>query len=224
VDIYPTIVELLKLPVSRATACVGFKCKPLQGKSLVPVIMGRELWESGFRMDTALTAGSLLEQEESSAISGSMPRLKHNFAISQVLRCALYRDLPRNEEYRLYRQSPMKSKATERPKRSTIWHDCDTKNSTLAKLEQAIMGYSMRTPNYRYTAYFYFNQTAERPLLNTHPYEEELYDHKNETLADFTHRETVNLAYRPTYSAVVVNLRIKLMVFLRDYVKYGDHS
>lgn len=81
----------------------------------------------------------------------------------------------------------------------------------------------MRTPEYRYTAYFYYDRITERPDLETIPYEQELFDHKNETLADFTHREITNLAYRPLYATTISTLRAKLVKFIKDKVKFGDH-
>jgi hypothetical protein len=82
------------------------------------------------------------------------------------------------------------------------------------------MSYSMRTSDYRYTAYYPFNRTTLLPgVLGVHagalPYEEELFDHRNETLADFTHRELINLAYRPTFETFVHRLRKKLKEYVR---------
>jgi hypothetical protein len=57
IDIYATLDELLKLPVERATTCGGFKCKPLQGKSLAPVILGTDIYEKNFGSLTS-TAGN----------------------------------------------------------------------------------------------------------------------------------------------------------------------
>jgi hypothetical protein len=50
------------------------------------------------------------------------------------------------------------------------------------------------------------------------PYAQELYDHKNETLADFTHRETFNLAIRPAYTNVVNGLREKLIKYIQENI------
>ena len=81
------------------------------------------------------------------------------------------------------------------------------------------MGYSMRTPDYRYTAYFHYNKTSflgtVQVDLNLLPYAQELFDHKNETLQDFTHRETLNLANKPAYAIIVNSLRTKLVNFIR---------
>ena len=55
------------------------------------------------------------------------------------------------------------------------------------------------------------------------PFEEELFDHKNESLADFTHRETFNLAVRPSYNSTLEKLRQKLVHFIKTKVVFGDH-
>jgi hypothetical protein len=85
------------------------------------------------------------------------------------------------------------------------------------------MGYSMRTSAYRYTAYYPFNRTTLLPgvlgVLGVHagalPYEEELFDHRNETLAASIHRELINLAHRPPFETIVHRLRKKLKEFVR---------
>lgn len=104
--------------------------------------------------------------------------------------------------------------------RTAIWNDCDLGRKDPKEL--SLMGYAMRTPEYRYIAYFHFNLTIMRPDLDRLPYAEELYDHKNETLADFTHRETFNLAVRPVYSVIIQMLRNKLVSFVRE-LPFGDN-
>lgn len=91
--------------------------------------------------------------------------------------------------------------------------------------ELSLMGYSMRTPEYRYTAYYNMLKSSDgvMPDLLRPPYEEELFDHKNETLADFTHREIVNLAYRPLYVSVIAAMRVKLAEFITANMKFGNH-
>jgi hypothetical protein len=84
----------------------------------------------------------------------------------------------------------------------------------------SLLGYSLRTPDYRYTAYFHFNKTSflgKQVHVDTQrkPFQQELYDHKNETLADFTHRELVNLAYKPSYAAIVKQLKAKIVHFIQ---------
>jgi hypothetical protein len=86
-----------------------------------------------------------------------------------------------------------------------LWQDCNLQATPVQiASELCLMGYSVRTNDYRYTAYCPFSRTTLLPnVLGVHagalPYEEELFDHRNETLADFTHRELINLAYRPPF-------------------------
>lgn len=106
-------------------------------------------------------------------------------------------------------------------RRSPLWTDCNVQPSVLElATEICLVGFSMRTNEYRYTAYFHYNRTTQLPeVLGVNsgvlPYEEELFDHRNETQSDFTHRELVNLVYRPTFEGVVIRLRKKLKEFIR---------
>lgn len=234
IDIYPTVVELARLPVTRNQICHRtreYKCKKLQGKSLTPIVLGKDIWEANFNHYNVSKAVqlfapsylSLSTKKRSSQNAATMLRFNHNFAISQLLRCAKLRDLPLNAAYREYRKGGF-SKTNKRPERRHIWTDCDIKNSTFWPLEMSLMGYSMRTPDYRYTAYYTYDRNTETTILSTLPYDEELYDHKNETLADFTHRETVNLSEKPQYSVVLMKLREQLRNYIQNHIKFGDHK
>jgi hypothetical protein len=89
--------------------------------------------------------------------------------------------------------------------------------------EVSLMGYSLRTPDYKYIAYFPLNRTTWKIELDRPPYQQELYDHKNETLADFNHREVTNLAFRSAYGVTVNNLRRKLIDFIRTKIVFKKH-
>jgi hypothetical protein len=144
-----------------------------------------------------------------------MPLLEHNFAISQATRCAFKNAIPDVVK--------IGGKSEKKANRKGIWTDCnvDIKENN----EISLLGYSMRTPEYRYTAYFHYNRTnflrnkIEVDLINP-PYQQELYDHKNETLADFTHREIINLAYKASYAVTVNQLRAKLIQFIKDKIVF----
>jgi hypothetical protein len=213
----------------------------LQGKSLAPVILGMEVYSKNFKLANSTNRSWVIPDrssgnkiaEASGWIGIPMPSMVHNFAISQVIRCAPLAAITRYEEL-LAKQlqslpSHRQNNATEggssqldsetaslkshKPPRQNLWTDCDINKKNQAD-EIVLMGYSMRTTDYRYTAYFYYNKTTERPYINQLPYQQELYDHKMETLSDFTHRETSNLAYRPSYAMVVESLRSKLVNFI----------
>jgi hypothetical protein len=237
VDVYATLNELLKLPKPRESVCDGVKCKPLQGKSLGPVVLGSQLYEKligGVKKEgifsTIKNFISSKETSSSPAVStGSqlldMPVLEHNFALSQAIRCASY-DKVKDHIATRYRHGANKAGGgadTHKVIRQAHWNDCDVTDKKKNKEDFTTLGYSMRTPEYRYTVYFLFNRTTQMPELDKPPFEEELYDHKNETLADFTHRETYNLAVRGLYGPIMDSLRQKLVRFIKENIKFGDH-
>lgn len=233
IDIYATVSELMALaPADKASAaCKGIRCKPLQGKSLVPVLFGQpkqqslqssvlsnvQSFLSSLRGTRSTSAVAAVTASANASSSDELPMLEHNFAISQTLRCAPIKEIPP----RISRGSSA-SHAKDKPARKAIWRDCD-----LAKHEPellTLLGYAMRTPEYRYVAYFHFNRSTQLPDTARPPYEEELYDHKNETLADFTHRETFNLAVKVVqYNSTLQALRSKLVSFIQTKIVFGDH-
>ena len=252
---YATLNELLRLPKKREDACQGFTCRPLDGKSLVPVVLGTPaetpaaaavapaagepapaISAAAARSLRGVPARELSSKKSSSSKSAGksskskplltvlpsgtleMGKFAHDFAISQVIRCAP-RDripnpqtAPHRHHVVLENKEPNHAPAA----RSAIWNDCETRKNN--PNEVSLLGYSMRTQEYRYTAYYPYNRTTQRPELanggDTVPFEEELFDHKNETLVDFTHREIVNLAYRPGYAIVIAHYRAKLAEFV----------
>lgn len=268
IDIYPTLLDLLHLPVSRTQTCAGYLCKPLDGRSLAPVVLGPVLMQQVVearenhirkalgsqhtarphgRLRGAASAPTAAPGRKTSAL----PSLGRSFAISQVLRCAPRDLVPPPPSVLLSNKTHLGGldilrsagihsnyagvgaaavstdhgqaleayRATHR--RSPLWTDCNVQPSALElATEISLVGYSMRTTEYRYTAYFHYNRTIQLPeVLGVNagvlPYEEELFDHRNETLSDFTHRELVNLAYRSTFEGVVMRLRKKLKEFIR---------
>ncbi len=262
---------MLKLPVPREQTCGGYKCKPLQGKSLAPVVLGQEIYEKNFGpMPTTLVGNiansfgqgvskmigslkSMLPRSATAAVTTGtastsvrtlsdgpvMPVLEHNFAISQAMRCVDLNSKP-TKRYSVGINAAANGNAGQsgasvhphggeggtkdthtKIMRSPIWRDCDyTKNNPN---EFVVLGYAMRTPEYRYIAYFVFNRTTQLPEINELPFDEELYDHKNETLKDFTHREVFNLAVRPSYQVTIQSLRQKLVTFIKEKVVFGNH-
>jgi len=102
--------------------------------------------------------------------------------------------------------------------RYSHWIDCDkTKNPTD---EISVMGYSLRTSDFRYTAWFHYNRVQAIPILDVQPYQEELYDHRGETLADFTHQEIVNLVHKQGYESTSRNLRDQLIAYIRKKIVF----
>lgn len=244
VDVYATLNELLGLQHARETICGvpphNWVCRPLDGKSLAPVVLGTvETANTAAAAAPSALRGAAPKRQLSrakstassllSALMGKKPRepytipsgplvmakFAHDFAISQVIRCAPKDRIP-NPETAPHRHHTGEKGEHHSAPRSAMWNDCETKKHN--PNEMSLLGYSMRTLEYRYTAYYPYNRMTQLPELSngstTVPYEEELFDHKNETLADFTHREITNLAYRPGYSVVIAHFRAKLSEFV----------
>lgn len=197
-----------------AVTTAGTKARSLRGVSDA----GRELSSKKGKTASEISQeGSSLMTTVPSGPGLVMATFAHDFAISQVIRCAPKDRVPNPATAPHRQRTPEHKEQREAPSpRSAMWNDCETRKHNAN--EMSLLGYSMRTLEYRYTAYYPFNRTIQRPELSaglsTVPYEEELYDHKNETLSDFTHRETVNLAYRPSYAVVIAHLRTKLAEFV----------
>lgn len=153
-----------------------------------------------------------------SIVPAEMPILEHNFALSQVIRCA-----PKQQVLQAIK-ARSEANGKDRIQRSHFWNDCDiNRKGKGTENEVIVLGYAMRTPDFRYIVYFHFNRSTELPMLNLPPFVEELYDHRNETLKEFTHRETFNLAVRPAYQLTIQALRNKLIAFIRSNILFGDH-
>lgn len=244
IDIYPTVLDLVRPPNGRdKTICKGDRCLPLQGKSLAPVVLGVDLWEKNYGAtrprnfvvrtpsSTTITANGKAEATKKKNIRGSaasgvavttvgangavMPTMIQTIAISQHIRCAKLTAIAQLAKMMMPPPGAPAS-ASHKPKRKQIWLDCDVHYKKTDEL--SLMGYSMRSSDYRYTGYFYYNRTTRTTDFDRLPYQQELFDHKNETLSDFTHREIVNLAAKPSYAAVVNNQRLKLVDFLKKNI------
>jgi hypothetical protein len=94
------------------------------------------------------------------------------------------------------------------------WADCDKTKSGEGELR--LMGYSMRTKDFRYTAWFHYNSALCLPLLDVALYAEELYDHRNETPEEFGHLEMVNLAKKSGAEPVARAYRERLIAFIKS--------
>ena len=61
-----------------------------------------------------------------------------------------------------------------------------------------------------------YNRGTAKPNLELVPFEEEFYDHRNETLADFTHREYTNLVYKKSIQPILRKARDQLISFIKS--------
>ena len=248
IDIYPTINEILKAPYDHNKIYKGMKNILPQGKSLAPIILGREMWEYNFphKRETVQFRENVL-QSNNNTINGNnnknnnekviynnnnnnnkMPLLAINFAISQVLKCA-ERSKVENATFFTKKSNIInKSNNIINHHKSIrinpiLWKDCDLRKKNHSE-DIYLLGYSLRTPEYKYIAYFYLNRTTFNVDLDKLPYQQELYDHKNETLNDFTHRELINLAFRSSYIVIVKQLKAKLINFIKNNIIFATHK
>ena len=82
----------------------------------------------------------------------------------------------------------------------------------------------MRTLSFRYTMWIPFEKSSVQPnwTLAASFMQEELYDHRDETPADFTHREILNLAMDPGFQEIKNDLRRKLTrIIQEDFIYLG---
>jgi hypothetical protein len=228
IDVFPTVHDLIGAPFSRVKKIVrrGEPSIPLSGQSLAPVVLGTGGSHTHNRQRQGKDGGSI-----SSTGSGiAMPTLNKTFAISQILRCMpVDRLVSPSEAQFTYDHPPGGYNGLERvvPRVSNLFFDCETGNTTRSD-QLPFMGYSMRTSRFRYTCHVLMNRTTWEPMweltLRDGPYVEELYDHRNEKLSDFTHMETVNLAPSASYRDTLLRLRKTLFSYLRNEVIYSRYG
>jgi hypothetical protein len=201
IDIFPTINDLTQAPVPDKELCNGGNwCKPLQGKSLAPVVLG-DVWNK--HVSKSSTA---IDNTSTTSIDSIL--LSKDFSITQVWRCV-------NQDHYTAAKKLVVTGVKSRPK---IWTECDRDRHNPDVI--SAMGYSMRTNEYRYNAWLRMDTTKMIPNWDLPPLEEDLFDHRNETLADFTHQETSSIAKRPGFETIVLELREKLVNFLKNEVVY----
>ncbi len=161
-----------------------------------------------------------------------MPTLSRKFAVSQMWRCV--------EKSRLQNKpdtlsaipipssstspsssSPQTQSGNNNPARdyTNPWFECNRDESKNTN-QLSVMGYSFRTSDYRYGVYYHFDRINNIPLFKEPPYAEELYDHRGETLSNFTHLELVNVIGRTDYGVVAANMRQMASQFLQQEVVF----
>ena len=138
-----------------------------------------------------------------------LPLLERDFAVTQSWRCA-----------------PKKKLTPDPQRRGVFWTDCsrDDNENEKGRNEVSVMGYSMRTSEFRYTAWVHFNRSIMAASWDKPLFAEELYDHRGETLKDYTHQELENIAQNPSYYSTLVSLRSKLLDYLKvNLVFHGPY-
>lgn len=200
-DIFPTLLDILG--VGGFNISEVYKNDRLytrfDGKSLAPAIFGRQF-------DNHRRYNSATDEKEP-------PRLSVTTAISQLWKCAPKAEIVNEGNSRTL---------------DVGWRSCKEgkpEPDVLAN-EVSVMGYSMRTSYFRYTAYV---KTLRQPspmklLLNESFYAEELYDHRGEIPGDLGSLELVNLAFDPIYNRVIKEHRKILINFLMHDAKFEGNS
>ena len=203
IDIFPTINDLLSAPAKRKEIYGDHvdgkeayrKYVPLQGKSLAPLILG-----VNYRYRTRTSNKVIYDGDK-------MPSFSHTFALSQTWRCANKRD------------STYDPRVRNGGGRQVVWDSCDM-DSKSSDNEVSVMGYSMRTLDFRYTMYIPFQRPHRLPMWNESIFAEELYDHRGDVANDFGHREIVNLADDAKYYTILKHYRETLRTFIWNEVVY----
>ena len=136
-----------------------------------------------------------------------MPTLNQTFAISQSWRCSSAPDA--------LLDSRIDGSIDQHHVR---WDACNTEGDDT--METSVMGYSMRTLDFRYTMYIPFSRPMRVPLLNATIFAEELYDHRDGYLGDLGHKETVNVATDIKFKEILEKYREDMRNFLWHEVVY----
>ena len=198
IDIFPTINDLLAAPYSKKQIFGDdVKFTRLQGKSLAPIILGNK-----FRVRAGPTNNKVIYNGD------LMPSLNHTFALSQAWRCA-----KKHLAYKDPRSTPGV------PQNMVQWDSCSV-NTVDVGSEVSLMGYSMRTLDFRYTMYIPFLRPHRLPVWDDAIFAEELYDHRGDKGKDNFRKETLNLATNEKYSDIIEKHRLQLRDFLWNNVVY----
>lgn len=216
IDIFPTVNDLLGIPFSRKKTYNNKgsrytrKFVPLQGKSLAPIVLGHNYrYKSPHNPDNDYRGLGATVQTAPSDPS-KMPVLNQTFAISQVWKCVPIPQL----------HFDPRTLTDPGRRRDRVWVDCDALTPNKND-EISAMGYSMRTREWRYTAWVHFDRKRFIPLWDEPIMVEELYDHRDEEHPGVLgHRETVNLASQPQFKDILEKLREQLMWFLSHEIVY----
>eukprot|EP01035_Chromulina_nebulosa_P032578 gene32578-43527_t len=94
VDVFATVNDILGVTIDKKIYR-GDKYIPLQGKSLAPVVLGKELYGKYFPANVGSVQFRAVAKNASNP-GQVMPMLEHNFAISQAARCAQKDKIPKD--------------------------------------------------------------------------------------------------------------------------------
>jgi hypothetical protein len=182
-DLFPTILGLMNVPYTKKMS----SAIPPMGRSLQPIIMGTSA-------QSTPVSGKQQGAPSPSIVSLRKRILHHkfNFALSQSLMCSnpAWEELFDNTGSFIHGVNANVSEGglsvedliLDRKTTMNFWTFCNFD----VKSKAAIMGYSVRTKEFRYTAYIPVDYTTLAPDFSQGsvvlPWAEELYDHRHESL------------------------------------------
>lgn len=223
-DLYPTILDLVRPLKTRKTVCDSVEnsvCPPLQGRSLGKIVLGPAYRGSHHLQRTRNEMALHKITSNDTHIFDS----RLSFAMTQLLKCApLGSFLLLNETTGsvLNTTAPVRGLFDDcniNTKPHLWWlhdfpHTIDAQNSNRII---GLMGYSMRTKFFRFTQWIRFDVVASRILkgYGNRPVYEELYDHRKESLTDYTHLELINLAHNSSFREIVSIFRRDMQVYFK---------
>ena len=184
VDVLPTLLDLLEIPYVPVLCPRSRYCADLDGKSLARYVRrGRHLTEDYALEEWMVPPGRAVTQvRRCPFVGGYMEKRTDRQSVGPPpLPSPLS---PRHEAH------ISKSEAARKKELYTnLWNPmCNKKN-----VATSLMGYSLRTLDYRYTAWFEYDNEASVALTDREIVAEELYCHKGDHVSDIN-TEKVNLA------------------------------
>jgi hypothetical protein len=91
-------------------------------------------------------------------------------------------------------------------------------------VKTAVSGYSLRDAHFRYTLWLPFNITLWSLSWGEPVFYEELYDHRGETLKDYTHLETKNLIKSAEFQKEALYYKTFVLDFIQHNISFVSES
>eukprot|EP01041_Mallomonas_annulata_P003383 gene3383-6712_t len=211
-DTVPTILDLLNINITGENCPTGRRCAPWDGRSRAPAIRQSQSPPSPRPRPQPLEQQKEQHQSEDqqpvsedndnifdSNVTNTNNTALDNFAISQIRRCKPFQ---RDQKHVIEGNEIIKE-----------WDSiCNYRNKGV----DSVMGYSLRTLLWRYTAWYNWDDRRNVPVLTEYPYAEEFYDHRRSGVSDLE-SEQRNDAFSNDSSIIFALMlhRKHLLEFLR---------
>jgi iduronate 2-sulfatase len=209
VDVVPTVLDLLGIRHVPVLCPRSKYCSDMDGKSLARHVTGQARSDAQQENSWVLPAGG---------------------AVSQVRRCPLKGDHRRRDRGGNFMQSDREGHGSviNNDIYHKLWHPlCNSKN----RGGVTYMGYSLRTLNYRYTAWFAYDEATLTPLTDREIVAQELYCHKGEgcgeinsereNLAVFGVKNQSSACGSDDVDSVLSDMRHQLVSFVRNKITFS---